>query len=244
MAPQILLSVACCCRGLSLRPAVGFEIQIASGEPFHDRGHFARRGLAQPKERLIGGHGTGRRHVDFLVEHRLFEPGGAQRGVDVVEAKAVDRQVGRGVVAENDHQRKSVPQGERERRIKLAKYARPSHLIGLHEDQLFVQRGLAVADLLRGVEQNAHLDDGGGLDWHIGSQRSGCTACAGSGRRDLPCRDGLRRWSGVAGPGLVFPRRRGFGESGCGGEEGDEQGEFQATSARTSCVQSSGSWSG
>ena len=91
------------------------ESQVAGGEPLHDRGHFARGGLAEAELRLVGGHGAGGGHVDLLVEPGLLEAGGAEGGVDVVEAEAVDGHVGGGVVAEDHHEGERVAEGERQR---------------------------------------------------------------------------------------------------------------------------------
>ena len=89
------------------------------------------------------------------------------------EAEAVDGHVGGGVVAEHDHQREGVAESECDGRGQFAEHAGAFDLVGLGEHDAFVESGVAGADLLGGVEQNAHLDDGGGLDGLVGKQRCG-----------------------------------------------------------------------
>ena len=111
------------------------ESQTARGEPLHDRGHLARRGLAQSELGLVGWHRPGGGDVDLLVEHGLVETGCAQGGVDVREAEPVDGHVGGGVVAENHHQPEGVAQGEREGRRQLAEDAGALDLVRLRENE-------------------------------------------------------------------------------------------------------------
>ena len=80
------------------------------------------------------------------------------------QAEAVDGQVGCGVIAENHHEVEGVAEGEGKRRGELAEHARACHLIVVRQDHLLSQRGLSGANLLRGVQQDAHFNDRRSLD--------------------------------------------------------------------------------
>ena len=89
------------------------------------------------------------------------------------EAEAVDGHVGGGVVAEDDHEGEGVAEGEGERSGELGQDAGAFDLVVVIEDQLFGKGRLAGADLFGGVEQDAELDGGGGLDGQIGGEGGG-----------------------------------------------------------------------
>ena len=74
--------------------------------------HFAGSGFAQAKPGLVGRHWACGGHVNLFVEHGLGESCGAQGSVDVREAEAVNGQIGRGVVAEDNHEVQRVAEGE------------------------------------------------------------------------------------------------------------------------------------
>ena len=149
------------------------DAEIAGGEALHDGGHLARGGFAEAEAGLVGGHGLGGGDVNLFVEHGPAEAGGAEGGVDVVESEAVDGHVGGGVVAEDDHEGEGVAEGEGDGRSEFAEDAGALDLIGFGEDEALGEGGAASADLLGGVEQDAHLDDRGGLDGQVGRERGG-----------------------------------------------------------------------
>jgi len=91
----------------------------------------------------------------------------------VVQAQPVDGEVGRSVVAEDDHQMERVAEGESERSGELADYSGAGNLVGFGECELFKEGRLAGANLLRRVEKNAHLNHGGGFDRLVRIERSG-----------------------------------------------------------------------
>ena len=92
-----------------------------------------------------------------------------------MHAHPVDHQVGRGIVAQDNHQHAQVAQRDLKPIVQVGQRAAGGHFVRLPDGILLLKAQQAVPRLPEGLGQNGQLNDAGGDDRRFRAPRDGFT---------------------------------------------------------------------